>query len=85
MKVRSNENEDSDGGIDKKPAAKIPEDAVDSDGEDDGTASVLEEEDEQTGSARGITWCLKKRDDSDVPEEEDEQTGSARRGSIWCI
>jgi hypothetical protein len=71
------ENEDSDGESEKKPAAKIPEDAVDSDGEDDEpTASALEEEDEQTEvqEEESPGASEKRGADSDVLEEEDEQT-----------
>jgi hypothetical protein len=66
----SSENEDSDGESEKKPAAKIPEDVVDSDGEDDEpTASALEEEEEQTEVQEERSPRASKTGDDDSTEE----------------
>jgi hypothetical protein len=70
----SSEDEDPDRQSEKKPAARIPKDVVDSDGEDDeATASVLDEDEEEKEKEQSEVKSKKGDADSKILEEEEEQ------------
>jgi hypothetical protein len=84
--IASSDNEDSDGESDKKPAAKMPHDAVDADREDDDpTVSVPEEkeEEEQTEVQEEESPAASEKgdDDSDVVGEEQASDEEGDRGA----